>query len=142
MIEAKQGILTLHANLIGSGLVQIDQNATLELAGTSDATITFQGGYTTTLMIHDVDGFTGTIKNFKQGDVIELPHARKIPHSDSVSATYGLDDDLTLRTIGTINVTGPDPVPTFGLKLVDRSHENRGVDIETARLHNLLDLSF
>src|SRR5262245_6874473 len=93
-------------------------------------------------MIHDIDGFTGSIKNFMQGDVIELPHASKIPHSESLSVTYGLDGDLTLRTIGTISVTGPDPVPTFGLKLVDRNHENRGVEIETTRLHSLLDLSF
>jgi len=139
VIEAQYGTLDIEGDLSGAGIAQIDDNATLELDGAvaDSDTVTFGGGYETTLALDDVASFSGTITAFQQGDVIDLPDVGRIPPSDLITAKYS-DGELSLRTVGSIPIVGTDPYPTFGLK----SDGASGTDIESTTVKTLLDLSF
>jgi serralysin len=73
LIEVSQGTLELAGNVTGAGNIQIDNQSTLKLDGNfSGGTVTFNGGYQTTLKLDDPVNFTGTIAGLADGDTLDL----------------------------------------------------------------------
>jgi serralysin len=87
--EAKEGTLVVLANVSGHGQATIDQNATLELGGSFDGTVTFNGGYETTLKLDQPNPgqFTGTLAGLNIGDTIDLVGAPSIAHTQISGST-------------------------------------------------------
>jgi fibronectin-binding autotransporter adhesin len=74
-IEAQNGTLTVNGNVTGTGLAQIDNNATLALVGSFTGTVKFNGGYESTLVLYQANPntqFKGAISGLAIGDTIEL----------------------------------------------------------------------
>src|SRR5262249_31720488 len=69
---AEHGALFVNADITGSGLVQIDNDAMLELNGKDAGTVTFGAGAKGTLKLDAPNQFTGTIDGLDIGDTIEL----------------------------------------------------------------------
>jgi serralysin len=72
LIEAKDGELSIEANVTGSGITRITDNATLVLRGGFSGTVEFAGEYETILEIRDPLNFTGTITGLDAGDTIRF----------------------------------------------------------------------
>ena len=140
-VDANQGTLELNANVGGDGVFSIEANATLKIDGSVDAgtVIGFNDAgatnYSTTLALKMPDAFAGTIENFAQGDTIYLPNFQPDPGLIGVNA---FTDGLSIQGVGTLELTGHDPVPTIGFK----QDPNGGTDIETVSLQTLHDLAF
>ena len=71
LIEAKGGKLALTQALTGTGTMQIDAGATLELGAASAEAVSF-GGAVGTLKLDSPSSFTGVISGLVAGDVIDL----------------------------------------------------------------------
>ncbi len=72
VIEAQGGLLDITGNVTGSGTLQIDNAATLELGGSSSETVNFAAGAVGKLKLDTATSFTGSITNVAVGDVIDL----------------------------------------------------------------------
>jgi len=73
-IEANGGVLSIQGTVLGTGTLQIDAGATLDLAGIIGAGQTANFSSTSgTLKLEQPSNFFGTIGNFTGGDVIDLP---------------------------------------------------------------------
>ena len=104
--EAQDGVLVIDGNVGGGGNATIDDNATLELRGAFNGTVSFNGGYETTLKLDDPAQFTGMLAGLAVGDTIEF------------AATAVPPDDLAHTEIvgGTLVVTMSDGTTlNFGL---------------------------
>ncbi len=73
--DAQDGALVVMGNVAGGGNAEIEQNATLELGGSFDGTVTFNGGYETTLKLDQPGAFQGTLAHLAIGDTIDLAAA-------------------------------------------------------------------
>ena len=71
-IEAFGGLLKVNGNIVGSGVMQIDNASTLELAGATAQTANFATGADATLKLDTATSFTGTMAGMTLGDVIDL----------------------------------------------------------------------
>ena len=74
-LEAKDGLLVISGAVNGSGTIQIDNGATVEIAGLEldrNLTVTFQSGGTGTLILDSPGFFSGTIAGLTDGDRIIL----------------------------------------------------------------------
>ncbi len=74
MLVAQSGTLKIDANMTGSGTVKISQNSAFEINGNFAGTVTFDGGYASTLRLDNPNpaSFQGTIGNLVVGDTIAL----------------------------------------------------------------------
>ena len=132
-IDAAGGTLTLNSTLGGTGRLQIEAGATLELASGAEAgsnTIAFDGRGAT-LEIGDSDMPTGTIAGFAATDTIDLAN---------VSYASGVQANLLARNVLEITETGAgtfdlqlDPAQNFsGTTFSLVADEFGGTDITTA----------
>jgi hypothetical protein len=89
-IIANGGTLVLNGAVTGTGVAQIDNNATLELKGSFAAggTVSFAGTGPGTLILDDPADFQGTIANIQSGDTIDL--ANVTPASAALTFTSSL----------------------------------------------------
>src|SRR6185437_10636171 len=71
---AQDGTLTIDADVSGTGTVEINQDAALDIDGAFTGIVTFNGGYDTTLRLEQPDQsqFKGTLSDLQIGDVISL----------------------------------------------------------------------
>jgi T5SS/PEP-CTERM-associated repeat protein len=141
-VEAKEGTLDIAAGVSGAGFT-IDQDATLRIEGTADSTtvVSFPTAdgtpptdYSTTLVLDDPQDFAGEITNFTQGDTIWLPN---FTPSSALVGVNSFTDGVSIQGVGSLNLTGSDPVPTIGFK----ADPNGGTDLETVNVQTLLDLA-
>ena len=74
-IEAKDGLLVISGNVNGSGTIQIDNGATVEIVGLEldkNLNVTFQSGGTGKLILDSPRAFQGRITGLTDGDQIVL----------------------------------------------------------------------
>ena len=92
VLLAQNGLLEIHADVTGSGTVQINKNSVFELNGNFTGTVVFNGGYASTLRLDfpNPDSFKGTIANMVAGDTIALLKSdlpSEISHTDIVDGS-------------------------------------------------------
>src|SRR6266851_2269701 len=119
------GKLVVSSGISGSGQLQIDANATLELGnGTSETTIFTGANAELRLDLPATSTFTGLITNFAVSDILELGNrvatsATPSLNGPNTTLTVNLDDGSTL----TYTLAGDLTADTFSVSLV-----NGGVD--------------
>ena len=99
-LEAKDGLLVIPGDVKGSGTIQIDNGATVKIAGLEldrNLTVTFQSGGTRTLILDSPGFFSGTIAGLTDGDRIILARtgsATAPSPNEVVAATIGSSSDI------------------------------------------------
>ena len=99
-LEAKDGLLVISGAVNGSGTIQIDNGATVEIAGLEldrNLTVTFQSGGTGTLILDSPGFFSGTIAALTDGDRIILARtgsATAPSPNEVVAAMIGSSSDI------------------------------------------------
>ena len=99
-IEATAGLLVISGNVNGSGTIQIDSLATVEIVGLEldkNLNVTFQSGGTGTLILDSPGAFSGKITGLTNGDQIVLTNtgsATTPTPNEVVAATIGSSSDL------------------------------------------------
>ena len=90
-IIASGQILSLMGTVTGTGVAQIDNNATLELGGSFYGDVQFNGGSGTTLKLDQPDPteFKGTIGGLVVGDCIDMP-IQDLAHTQIIGSTLKL----------------------------------------------------
>ncbi|MDA8248084.1 MAG: Ig-like domain-containing protein [Rhodospirillales bacterium] len=99
IIEANGGALHLTGTLSGTGGLQVDAGATLDLAGTVAENVTY-GGLGATLLLEQPGAFSGTLENITAG-------TRLVLQGDTVTAATATGTILavTLNTGATLDYT-------------------------------------
>ncbi len=110
-IEAFGGLLKVNGDITGSGVLQINNDSTLELGGATAQTATFATGADGTLKLGTATSFTGTIAGITLGDVIDLAD---IPVATIKSVSFAGGPLTITRTAGpnlvyNVSGTGLDP---------------------------------
>jgi hypothetical protein len=124
LIDAAGGLLTVNGNVTGSGSLQIETGATLELTGGTGQNVTFDG-IDATLKLDPGSNFTGVLEGFGAGDTIDLGGVTLSAASIGSSELIG-----TLAAGGTISISAP--AIDAGLQLV------LGTDVNGASTISLL----
>jgi Ca2+-binding RTX toxin-like protein len=113
-IEASGGLLTLSGTVGGTGLLQIDVGATLDVnSASAGETISFLGD-TGTLVDHQVGTIGAAISGFVAGDTIDL---RSLTFAAGAAATIagGVLTVTSGATSETLHLTGIGNATTFGV---------------------------
>jgi T5SS/PEP-CTERM-associated repeat protein len=125
-IEASGGTLTIQGNVTGSGMLVVDPNSALELAGQVAAgiAVNFESGGPGTLVLDDPADFSGTIDNITVGDQIILPNINP-PIANTPASANG----NAAATLGQLN--GQET-----LQFVDKSSSTSVVTVTNISLTN------
>ncbi|HEY1935546.1 MAG TPA: VWD domain-containing protein [Acetobacteraceae bacterium] len=121
LIDAAGGLLTVNGNVTGSGGLQIETGATLEITGSTGQNVTFDG-IDATLKLDAVASFTGTIEDFGAGDTIDLGGVTLSAVSIQSGHLIG-----TLAAGGTLSL--PTPGVSAGLLLSFAGDNDGGTDV-------------
>jgi hypothetical protein len=117
-IEAKNGLLVISGNVNGSGTIQIDNGATVEIVGLEldkNLNLTFQSGGTGTLILDSPGAFTGTIAGLTNGDRIVL--------ANTGSATTPTPNEVVAATIGSSSDLGQTLYVQEGYNIVNQTRQ-------------------
>ena len=100
-IEAKDGLVVISGNVSGSGTIQIDNGATVEIVGLEldkNLNVTFQSGGTGKLILDSPRAFQGRITGLTDGDQIVL--------TSTGSATLPRQNEVVAATIRSSSKAG------------------------------------
>jgi T5SS/PEP-CTERM-associated repeat protein len=112
IVEAQAGTLDLQGAITGTGSLQIENGATLELDSTSTNTVMFQGSGETTTLLIESHGTTTPFAIYGGGnalpsaDIIDLPNIHFDLGADSYSTDVITVSNGTLAGTVTIDVVG------------------------------------
>ncbi len=111
-IEAAAGTLDLANKLAGTGVLQIDKGATLEVDTTAASTLTATfNGAGATLALKAATKFAATLAGFVVGDTIDLLKIAATGASVNASDQLVIVDGAT--TVATLQLSGPYSGATF-----------------------------
>jgi hypothetical protein len=129
-IKASGGLLTLSGTVGGTGLLQIDVGATLDVnSASAGETISFLSG-TGTLVDHQVGTIGAAISGFVAGDTVDL---RSLTFASGAAATIagGVLTVTSGATSETLHLTGISNATTFSVT-ADTSGIGTDITIDTA----------